>query len=338
MQSERLSKSIPTHISKYTPVLAVIDIGTNTLRLLIGYFEGERLVRIATERAVTRLGRDLVRTCLLHPDSIKKSITSLKKFKRKCEKYSVHKIFAVGTSALRDAKNSYNFLEQAKKYTGLDISIISGDEEADLTLKGIYCGIPPKDISLSNRSVIVDIGGGSIEWIICNKGCIKDSIPIGAVKLYETFVKHDPPLLNELNNMKSFIAEQVAMSFLKHNFDIKNLLKPFSKYLIVTGGTATTIAAVDMGLESYDGDKIHLHKISLPALKEIYKKIIMLPLNKRCKVKGLEPERADIIIPGMLILITMKGILKIKKIIISDYGLLEGILMSFKNTIPRLYQ
>lgn len=338
MQSGKLSKSIPKHINKCTSPLAVIDVGTNTLRLLIGCFEGEKLIRITTDRSVARLGRDLIKTGMLHPNSIRKSITSLSKFKKKCEKYRVRRIFAVGTSALRDAKNSNRFLDEVKKQTGLGISIISGDEEADLTLKGIYGGIVHKDISPSSPSIIVDIGGGSTEWIICNRGCIKDSIPFGAVKLYETFIKYDPPLSSELKDMKNYIIEHVITSFLNHNFNIESCTKPFSEYLIATGGTATSIAAMDMELDRYDGYRIHLHNISRPTLEEIYKKLVMLPLSKRCKIKGLESERADIIIPGMLILITITRILKIKKIIVSDYGLLEGILISFKNRNAGAYQ
>ncbi len=316
--------------------VAVIDVGTNTIRLLVGCIRGGKIVRIATNRFVTRLGKDLKKTDRLSPDSIEKSIMSIIKLKEVCEKYGVQKIIALGTSAIREAENSKGFLTSVKKSAGIDIKVISGEKEAELTLKGILLSLHHSIVRFPN-CLLVDIGGGSTEWIYYSgyKGqktkniqCPKNmgSIPIGAVKLFETFIKHDPPTPEELHDMRNYISEEFSQAFKKNS--LKNYLL-CSLSLIITGGTATTIAAIDMGMDEYDGDKIHLHKISLPTLKTIYKKLITLPHDERSKIKGLEPERADIIISGTLILLTLMETLNIKEFIVSDYGLLEGAIASY---------
>lgn len=316
-----------------TPV-AVIDIGTNTIRLLVGCVKEEKAVRIATQRAVTRLGKDLQKTGRLSQDSIEESKRFILKLKELCENYSVQKIIAIGTSALREAKNSEEFLADIKRDIGIDIEIISGEKEAELTLKGI---LPSLNHSIAPFShfLLVDIGGGSTEWIFygpevrsqkseARHEFMMDSIHIGAVKLFEKFIRHDPPLQDELKEMKEYIFKEFSNSL---NLSLINRNSSLS--LIATGGTATTIAAIDMEMDEYDGDRIHLHKVSFPTLKIIYEKLIALPHNERSKLKGLETERADIIIPGTLILLTLMEILHIDKVTVSDYGLLEGALISY---------
>ncbi|MEW6738694.1 MAG: Ppx/GppA phosphatase family protein [Nitrospirota bacterium] len=309
--------------------IAVIDVGTNTIRLLVGCVREGKIVRIATNRFVTRLGKDLQKTDRLSPDSIEKSITSIIKLKEVCKKYGVQKIIALGTSALREAENSEEFLADIKKGAGIDIEVISGEREAELTLKGILPSLH-HSIAPFPHFLLVDIGGGSTEWILYKKANMQNSklnmgsIPIGAVKLFETFIKHDPPAPEELIHMKNLISQQFFMAL-----NSSLIICHSSLSLVVTGGTATTIAAIDMSMDEYDGDKVHLHKISLPTLKTIYKRLITLLHNERSKIKGLEPERADIIISGTLILLALMEALNIKEVIVSDYGLLEGAIISY---------
>lgn len=314
--------------------LAVMDIGTNTIRLLIGCVSNGKLIRIASDRIVSRLGRDMLKTGMLNTESMEKSVTSIVKLKELCEKYKVQNIIAIGTCALREAKNSEEFLASVKKAANLDIEIISGKKEAELTLMGVLeCGVWNLE-KKSQTSFIVDIGGGSTEWILFlgNRGqksevrsdLILGSIPIGAVKLSETFIKHDPPTPEELIQMKNLVSQQFFMAL-----DSSLITCCSSLSFIATGGTATTIAAIDAGMDKYNGDKIHMHKVSLSALSHIYEKLIRLPLLERSKVKGLEPERADIIIPGTLILLTIMEVLNVEEIAISDYGLLEGAMINY---------
>jgi exopolyphosphatase/guanosine-5'-triphosphate,3'-diphosphate pyrophosphatase len=310
------------HSSKLFTPSAVIDVGTNTLRLLVGYVEKGRLVRLTTERAITRLGRNLGETGVLDKVSISKSIKSLVLFKALIEKYRVQKVIAIGTSALRDAANSGEFLDAVKDQTGISIDIISGDEEAELTVLGV---LGYGDV-LSRPVFIVDIGGGSTEWVFADGRSTRSSIKIGAVRLQEEFVHSDPPSPNEIGNLRNSVVQLVAESLLSHNISSGNDVGNVGNF-IATGGTATTVAAMDKGLDSYVPEAIHLHKISFNSLKAQLDHLAATPLSYRAKINGLEPERADIIIPGMIILSVFMEILKISTLTISDYGLMEGILL-----------
>ncbi len=309
--------------------IAVIDVGTNTLRLLIGYAEGGRIVRLFSERAVTRLGADLQRKRFLDVSAIENSISSLKVFKVLCDKYGVRKIFAIGTSALREARNSDEFLSRTYKSTGIAIRIISGDEEASLTLKGILVDGVVTEACPS--LFIIDVGGGSTEWVWGNEFVIKDSVPVGAVKLLESFIEHDPPLPSELKRLKEYLIGQIQGSFSVHSFTPEELVsqEDYPQCFIATGGTATTLASVDLSLQGYDRNKIHLHRVTLPTLHHLFDKLCALSLAVRKEIQGLEPQRADIVVPGLLILITFMEMLRFKEVIISDTGLLEGALLVF---------
>ncbi len=307
---------------------AAIDVGTNTLRLLIGYVDKGKLVRLSAERALTRLGRDIPHKGILNEDSIEKSIISLIQFKASIEKYKTHNTIAVGTSALRDAGNSREFIEAVMARTGISINIVSGDKEAELTVLGVLGNCP----ELSMPAFITDIGGGSTEWIFFDAAstiAAKSSLQVGVVRLYQQFIHSDPPAPAEIKTIKKAVFESVTQSFLISgiNSEIKaGEIKSF----VATGGTATTVAAIDMGLDTYDADSIHLHTISFYKLKALLEHLLSVPLCERAIVMGLEPERADIIIPGIIILLTLMEILKTDAVTVSDYGLLEGILLNPK--------
>lgn len=304
---------------------ATIDVGSNTLRLLIGCIAENKLIRKASFRSVTRLGKDILSNHDLNSESIDKSITSLFEFKKICEQFDVKKIFAVGTSALRDAKNTEIFLNRAKISTGIDIEVISGDKEAELTLKGVLAGFKYnlQEYHDKYEILVIDIGGGSTEWIFyTNNNIRKGSLPLGAIKLYEKFITKEPIETHEINKLKEYIHFNLINTELKDDYNLVN-----TKF-VTTGGTPTTLAAIDMGLSKYNGDKINMHKIDRPTLQAIFERLIKIPLIDRQKVIGLEPDRADIIIAGILILQGFMDSFNFQEFIVSDYGLLEGLLMT----------
>lgn len=296
---------------------AAINIGTNTLRLLIGCVKDDKIIRILTDRVVIRLGKNIEKTALISAENCEKSIKYLLKFKEICNKYGVNKVFTVGTSVLRDAKNSEEFIKTVKEKVGFDIKVISGDEEAELTLKGVLSGL---SITPKYPIFIVDVGGGSTEWIYYNKSVLnKGSINIGSLRLFEKFVKSDPPSEFELNRLIEYIKKEISKE-ITFGGQIETC--------IVTGGTATSVASIDMQLEQYKGDVVHSHSISLESLKKIYTNIIKIPQSERLKIKGLEIERSDIIISGIAILISIMERINCDSFLISDYGILEGMLKS----------
>ncbi|MCC6347195.1 MAG: Ppx/GppA family phosphatase, partial [Nitrospirales bacterium] len=300
---------------------AAIDVGSNTLRLLIGCVREGRIARIRQERSVTRLGRDMQKTGVLNREGIEASIRTLALFKELLDGYGALPVRAVGTSALREAADSHSFIERAREETGIGIVVISGEREAELTLKGlrgdVVCGAAQKP------DILVDLGGGSTEMIVCGGTVSKGSIPIGAVKLFNLFLHSDPPTAEELHKAIQHVYKEINRYFLKNNLRSVPLQ---SGELIATGGTAATVAAIDLGLESYDGDRVHRHRITYLALKTLHAKLSAMTIAERENIRGMGRDRADIIVPGMLILLILMEIMKRNRVTISDYGLLEGII------------
>jgi exopolyphosphatase / guanosine-5'-triphosphate,3'-diphosphate pyrophosphatase len=302
-----------------TPI-GVIDIGTNTLRLLVGCVSRGRIIRIASERTVTRLGENLLRTGNLNQKNSELSITTLIIFKAICDKFKVEFINAVGTSVLRDALNRDDFLRNVREKTGIEVEVISGEREAALTLLGIQ---GRSDLFKAECSVIIDVGGGSTELIACHEKCTKQSIPIGAVKLLELFMKNDPPTNSELSEIKSHLA--VNFKPLLSSLRSRSAFQPCT--LIATGGTSTTLASIHLKLSAYDGARVHGCVLSYDEIYSMFERLKSLPLKERCSITGLEKGRTDIIIPGTMIIMAIMELIGAIELIVSDYGLMEGVLL-----------
>ncbi len=314
---------------------ASIDAGSNTFRMLVGTFQCNGLSRLYLDRAVTRLAEGISETGRLREENIKKSLSVLKDFSRSIKRYGVTHVKAVGTSALREAENSKEFIEMVFQETGIPIEIISGEEEAELTAKGVMLGLKKVTaVKCVGPLLIIDIGGGSTEWIIHgrdegHRSC-RGSISVGVVNLCERFMKTDPPSHDDISALNREIdlslrgvgALYPATPFLgcPHDISITNL--------IGTGGTITTLAAIDLGLEGYNPERIHGHTLSLARLYNLRDRLTSLPFKERQAILGLEPERADLIIPGILLTIRIMEVSGLSEIMVSDYGLLEGIMIT----------
>lgn len=305
------------------PLFASIDIGSNTLRLLIGNIKDKRIEHVFSDRKITRLAEGVAQSGKLKDENIEASIAVLKEFSSIISGYEVRRVKAVATSALREAYNSDIFIEKVFTDTGISTEVISGKKEAEFILRGVLSSLVPPPSSL-----IIDIGGGSTEWILCRGTHPVDmgSIPIGVIKLNRSFIKNDPVSeadIAELNREVIPFLDSLRIRIEKHiDRDTR---------LIGTGGTFTTLASIDLGLETYSRERIHLHRIPLSRLQDISKKLLALPLRERKNVKGLESERADLIIPGIQFTINTMKCFKFDELTVSDYGLLEGVLLG----IPR---
>lgn len=310
--------------SSSSRTLAALDVGTNTIRLLIGCVRENRIRRLIAERSVTRLGKELTATGSLNTLSIDNSIRTLKHFKLLCDDKGVDRIVAVGTSALREAGNSREFIDHAARTAGITVRVISGDEEAELTMAGIRAG----GITGDDHAVFVlDIGGGSMEWVACSDPHQRGSLPLGCVHLTEEHIRHDPPLPNEIEAVKRTIEQVVSCSPL--NMLLRSgRMRDEGRACVITGGTATALAAIDLELDQYDGDRVHGHRISFSGIVRIAAGLSSLPKEQRAAVRGLEPDRADVIIPGLIIVETIMTLGGIGEAVVSDYGLLEGLLMN----------
>lgn len=312
-----------------TAPLAAIDVGSNTLRLLIGSVSGEGVKKLFMDRSVTRLGAGLARTGIIDDNNIGISVASLARFKAACDVYGVRRIVAVGTSALREAENSDLFIRKVEMTTGIRIRVISGDEEADLTVKGVTGGMKNPGVGSICR-LIIDIGGGSTEWILADGNITRGSVPVGAVKLTEAFLLNDPPFPDELERLRHHAHEALSPVLHAKEVFLKSRRREGRKDppdLILTGGTPTTLAAMDLGLGAYDGQKVHLHQLSISALDRMLQMLAGVPLTDRKCIPGLAPERADIIIAGAALFRALMDVACQEVATVSDHGLLEGALL-----------
>ena len=301
-------------------VSAAIDIGSNTLRLLIGTLVGQHVTRIFSDRRITRLAEGVRETGRLRHDNMVRSLSALEDFVRSITHHDATRIRALGTSALREASNSKEFITNVYEKTGISIDIISGLREAELTAKGVLLDFrnPVK------RSLIIDIGGGSTEWILCGNGMtfsLSDSIPVGVVNLHESFITSDPPSQRNVDSLEGEIDRWITSVKCRIFHDLSS-----PTILLGTGGTITTLAAIDLSLEHYVHEKVHMHTITLNRLFDMRDLLLSLPFEERRKVLGIERGREDLIIPGILLTIRWCELLGFREIVVSDYGLLEGIL------------
>jgi len=301
-------------------VYSAIDVGSNTLRLLVAQAGGGDLQPLRYDRVITRLGSGVKKTGRLDDSASASSIAALSDFSREISSSGSEKTRAVGTSALRDAENAGDFISRVRAATGIGIEVITGEEEARLTALGVLSSIGQPE-----SFMIADIGGGSTEIIYSQDGGLSPghiSEPIGAVNLLEAHLKSDPPSDDEILALKEHC--QTAMK------SIRSRMAGVSRVgaeLFGTAGTASTLAAIDLGLEGYDAAKIHGHTISLDRLREMLEMLRKLPLEERARVRGLEPQRADLIIPGVTLTISLMETFGFLTITISDKGLLEGIVL-----------
>ena len=296
--------------------IATIDIGTNSMRLLIAEYKDGKLVNRKKYVNTTRIGQGVDKQGYITDEAIERNIKALVEFSNRCKGENCEKIYCMGTSALRDSKNKANFINLAKDKTGIHVDIISGEKESNLGFMGVLEGLEKaKDI------LVIDIGGGSTEFIIGNKDGIRfsKSENVGALRMTEKFLHQDPINDNEFESMSNFIYEEVKST-------LEYIKKHKVKNLVGIGGTITSLSAMNQELEVYSMERIHNSKISLSEIELILQNLKKMTLNDKKSLKGLQPKRADIIIAGVEILHTIMKNLEIKEITVSEYDNLEGLM------------
>lgn len=304
-------------------ILAGIDIGTNTLRLLIAQTAQDTFIEIHSERRITRLGEDLHRTGCLSPEAQKRTVETLLDFSSKVRQHRAAAVSAIGTSALRNAENAGSFLAEVSARTGLSIRVITGEEEAWLTLLGVARAL--RGIAFEEKgeplapALVVDIGGGSTEFIAVRTGAAprEASIPLGAVYLTERFIKHDPPLEGEVDLLRQTIRKEVDTCGIRPNSG--------STVLAGTAGTVTTLAAMEQRLTEYEPEKINGFRLSRASIGRIVSRLTGSTLQERRKIPGLESGREDIILAGSVIIQEVMERFGFSEMLVSDWGLREGI-------------
>jgi exopolyphosphatase/guanosine-5'-triphosphate,3'-diphosphate pyrophosphatase len=300
--------------------LASIDIGTNSVKLLVADVEDQRIANVLRERPViTRLGQGVDRTHELLPEAMDRTLKVIEDFKREAERLGAQKVVAVATSAVRDAQNRDTFVREVMSRTGLKPVIISGDEEARLTFMGT-CTDPELR---SRRLILVDVGGGSSEFIVGQNREIEDrfSVNTGCVRLTEEFIHADPIAPVELQQ-----AVEHATSLLLSHLERVSMDE---RSMVGVGGTITSLAAIHQKMETYDPDRVHRYVLQQHELTGMLKWLSRMRLDDRKKVQGLPPQRADVIVAGVAIFSAIMKILDAKEITVSNRGIRYGVLALF---------
>lgn len=303
-------KSDPTSLKR----VASIDIGTNTILLLIAKVEEGKVNSLFEIETVARLGEGVQKNGILLKEAMDRSLQTLAQYLKWCQELEVQKVFAAGTSALREAKNSEDFLNLVKEKLDLPIEVISGEEEAQLSFLAVA-----KDLGeLKEPILVVDVGGGSTEFILGKGDQISQwiSLPLGSVRFTEEFLRSDPVQEEEWEKMERKIQEYLVT--------IPHSQEPIS--MVVVGGTATTLASVEQGLEDFIAEKIHHFILGKEALKNQLLLYRSKTIDERRKIPGLPIARADVILAGGAILYLAMEELKCLSVLISCHGVRYGLL------------
>ena len=297
------------------PTLAAVDIGSNSVRLKISRLAGRRLIEIHEDRQVTRLGDSVFRNGFLSPDAIDDTVKALRRFHRAVQHEGADMIRVVATSALRDARNSRAFLEWVRSATGWKVEIISGLEEARL----IHLGLVSSLRISAATTLMADLGGGSCELTISGKGHIRDtvSLPLGAVRLTNEFLTHDPPRKAELRRLRGFVEREIGRI-------ADRISRSRPKIVIATSGTAASLAAVCHGLYKTKGARATA--VSRTQMRPIAKMLARLPIAERKELSGVGPRRAEIVVAGAVVYAELLERCQLLGFRYSPLGLRDGLL------------
>jgi exopolyphosphatase/guanosine-5'-triphosphate,3'-diphosphate pyrophosphatase len=299
---------------------AVVDMGTNSTRLLVADVEpGGELREVVRESLVTRLGDGLEAGGRLRPDARERVLGVVARYARVIAEQGAERALAVMTSAVRDAADGADFAAELTARTGLEGTILGGDEEAALTFAGATATRSPDGL------LVVDIGGGSTELVAAG---FHASMQVGVVRHGERHLHDDPPTPAQLGALAADVRATIAAAR-PPGLDVREI--------VAVAGTATSCASIDLGLEVYDTRRIEGHVLDRATLEALRDRLAALPLTERRRVTGLHPDRAPVIVPGILILLEVLDAFGSRRLLASDRDILHGAARALAGEqIPRM--
>jgi exopolyphosphatase/guanosine-5'-triphosphate,3'-diphosphate pyrophosphatase len=296
--------------------VAVVDLGTNTTRLLVADVEDGRVRELERKTKVTRLGEGVDSTGRLADGAIERVATTLEDYKAILEALKPDRTIALATSATRDAANGNDFRQMLHDRFGLDAHIIPGEEEARLTFLGATAARPPG----AGPFVVIDIGGGSTEFVVGSAGSdptFRVSTQAGSVRQTERHLKEDPPSDEDLLALRAAIRSILEEA-------IPEQIRGTVEAGIAVAGTATSLAAIDQQLDPYDPEKVQGYGLLLEAVDRMLGELAAIPLAERRQVTGLHPDRAPTIVAGTAILLESMRIFGLASVEVSEADILHG--------------
>jgi exopolyphosphatase / guanosine-5'-triphosphate,3'-diphosphate pyrophosphatase len=298
--------------------IAVVDVGTNTTRLYVAEIEDGQVARELTRVSrVTRLGAGVDASGRLAADALAREYTVLDEYHQLIEATAPDKAIAVMTSAVRDAANGKQFADDVAGRFGLDVNVISGDEEAQLTYLGATDQLSADPDGAA--TLVFDIGGGSTELVIGHGERVDFhvSTQVGVVRHADRHVSSDPPTTEELEalakDIRALLDEAVPAQFRSH-----------PGRALGVAGTPTSLAAIAQALDPYDSERVHGYRLTAQERDAIFERLRTIPLAQRKQVKGLHPDRAIAILPGIVILTEIMRLFELDAIEVSEHDILRG--------------
>jgi exopolyphosphatase/guanosine-5'-triphosphate,3'-diphosphate pyrophosphatase len=299
--------------------LGFIDIGTNTILCLIAELKGDGGFAVIDDRAeITRLGQGVDRTGQISQEGEERSLQALRRYLERCRRLNVEEIIAVGTSALRDARNSVEVRARIKRQLGVAVRVISGEEEAGYAFLAVQ-----KGLALAGQELlVVDVGGGSTEFIRGNAAgiCQAVSINVGTVRLTEQFLHSDPVRKEECAKIIGVIENELTRlpdQWLKDGLALS---------LVGIAGTFTTLSAVKKKLLHYAHAEVHGSRLTLSEVRRQVALFQGKTIAERKAIPGLEPGRADVMLAGAILIERIMAAFHFEQVIVSDQGVRYGLL------------
>ncbi len=296
--------------------VAVIDIGTNSTRLLVAEVENGALTELERHTTITRLGQGVDATGRLADEAIERVLAAVAGYRQAIDRQQVTETVAIATSAMRDAANGDELRRELRERHGVEARTISGEEEARLTFLGATGARPPS----STRTLVIDIGGGSTELVLGAPGTAPDfhvSTQAGSVRQTERHLKEDPPAQQHVADLAlevQLIVERAVPEDVRHSATTG----------IAVAGTATSLAAIDQELEPYDPLMVHGYVLELGACERMLAMLATLPLEDRRALPGLHPDRAPTIVAGAAILVEVMRSFVLDQVETSEADILHG--------------
>ena len=306
---------------------AVIDVGTNSVKLLVADVDGAAVQPVFEQSHQTRLGHGFYETHQLQPDAITRTAEAVAHYAATARELGADRLRVIATSAARDAKNPADLVAAIQQAAALPLEIISGDQEADWAFQGVLTNPALVDSPL----LLLDVGGGSAEFILGNGGQnhFRHSFPLGSVRLLEKFPPADPPAPEELPRcrawLQDFLGREVAPLLLPA---LRRETTAESVHFVGTGGTASILGAMEAGLTQFDRDRIEAARLSRDRLRNRVEELWRLPLERRREIPGLPANRADVILMGAAIYEAIMTQFDLPELRLSTRGLRFGAVLA----------
>lgn len=304
--------------------VSAIEIGTNSTKFLIARYHAGGMDIIDKSTIVNRLSRSMYDSNCISDEAIENGIRIIGELIQKSERQAAKVVAIFSTSVLRDAHNRQVFIQKVQDLYGIPLEVISGEREAFFAFKACSALVRDDDAHIRGDNVaVIDIGGGSTEFTAGSGHDIawKKSIDMGAVRLMEMFIRHDPVINTEIESMTGSIRQKIS----EHSLSLNGL------QLIGTGGTIKTLGTM-IRQENYENESaIHGLTIDRDRIEQLYQNLAKLTIAQRENIPGLNPKRADVIIAGVLILLTVMREFDLHQIMVSSSGVLEGFLEDYRH-------